>query len=486
MKTSIPFIVWFAAVVCCIAAAYNGTAAEPRTNWATEAYQKNCEAVVNIQGDKIEESANPKESAKSYNGMGTGIVIDERGYIITNHHVVNGIQKIQVTTFDGKKYTGKLTGRDPETDLAIIKIDARKPLKPIAFGRSNDLMPGESCMAIGNPYGYAFSLTDGRISGINREVDVNETLVYRLAIQTNTEINPGNSGGPLININGEMIGINAAIRQGASGIAFAIPVDQVVEVAAKLISEVVEQNIALGMTLEQNEPKGTADSKHFDIVVLSVDSNSAAAAAGINKGDIITAVGNYPIHNILDVYRAFLDIKVNEDIGFSVRRGGETQELTAAFNRSKRRGTGTGTASAFVQKRGAADNVPPPRAATVSPKTAAKTMTTEELDDLAWDTLGIRYTPLTKEEYREEFPAFLKQFPDGGIRIESVRKGSPMAKGYVTQGDVIVGIHAWVTTSGDDVRFIANAWNSLDTESGKIRVAVFRDGKHYFAEVPVK
>ncbi|MDR3234698.1 MAG: trypsin-like peptidase domain-containing protein [Planctomycetaceae bacterium] len=482
MNTSIFHSIRIITVICCIAIDYSGTAAESRTNWATEAYKKNCEAVVNIQGDKIEESANPKESGKSYNGMGTGIIIDERGYIITNHHVVNGIQKIQVTTFDGKKYTAKLTGCDPETDLAVIKIDVRKPLKPIVFGRSNDLMPGESCMTIGNPYGYAFSLTDGRISGINREVDVNETLVYRLAIQTNAEINPGNSGGPLININGEMIGINAAIRQGASGIAFAIPVDQVIEVAAKLIADVVEQNIALGMTVSQSESDSAGNAKHFDITVTSVDSNSPAAEAGINKGDIFTGIGNYPIHNILDVYRAFLDVKANDDVGFSVKRGGETQELTVLFSRSKKRGTGSALA---LSKRDSAGAVPPPKASTVSPKTAGRAMSKEEFDDMAWDNLGIRYSPLTSKEYREQFPQFLEQFPDGGVRVESVRKGSPMAKGYVTAGDVIVGTHAWVTASNDDVRFIANVWNSLSTENGKIRIEVFREGKHYRSEIPL-
>ncbi|GHT12164.1 hypothetical protein FACS1894170_06630 [Planctomycetales bacterium] len=459
--------------------------AESRANWATEAYEKNREAVVNIQGDKVDESANPKDNGKSYNGMGTGIVIDERGYIITNHHVVNGIQQIQVTTFDGKKYAAKLAGCDPDTDLAIIKIAPRKPLKPIVFGRSNDLMPGESCLTIGNPYGYAFSLTDGRISGINREVDVNNetSLVYHQAIQTNAEINPGNSGGPLININGEMIGLNAAIRQGALGIAFAIPVDQVVEVAAKLIGGVVEQDLALGMTISQLETENGKDNRIFEIVVDSVDSNSAAAAAGLNKGDILTNIGNYKLRNRLDVYRALLDVKPNDDIGFTVKRGGETQELTVAFRNSKKHGS----SSTFVARRAVTDNVPPPpKASTISPKKAGKLMSKEELDELVWQNLGIRYTPLSKEEYQEQFPELLKKFPDGGIRVEGVRKDSPMSDGYITSGDVIVGIHSWVATSNNDVRFIANAWQALQTENGKVRITVFRDGQHYFTEIPLQ
>ncbi|GHT44504.1 serine protease [Planctomycetales bacterium] len=497
MNTFTSVFMQFVAGFCCFTAVCFSVAnAETRTNWATEAYKKNCESVVSIQGDKIEEGAS-QETGKSYNGMGTGVIVDERGYIITNFHVVNGIRKIQVTTFDKTIYIAQLARHDAETDLAIIKISPRKPLKSIVFGRSNDIMPGESCLAIGNPYGYAWSVTDGRVSGINREVDVknDESLVYRRAIQTTTEINPGNSGGPLINVNGEMIGINAAIRQGAAGIAFAIPVDQVVNVAAKLIGEIVEQSVAVGIRVSQVEPDDYEQTKRYLIVVDAVESNSPAASAGIQKGDYLTAIGRYILKNKFDFYRALLDVSPNEDIAFSIQRNGEAVDVAVTLNRLRSRTANTGTNananSAFVRRdtqesqrnalrnEMARDSVPP-KASKVSPKTANK----KELDEIVWEKLGIRCVTLSKEEYQEMFPKLSKEFEDGGVLVKSVRDDSPMARGYVTSGDVIVNIHEWVVTSNDDIRWIGKEWDSIKAEDGKVKIMVLRDGQHYYAEIP--
>ena len=192
-------------------------------------------AVVNLEGDRIEkiDMNNPNEIGKAFNGMGTGVLIDPRGYIVTNHHVIDGIRNIKVTTSDGKEHKGIPIARDPVADIAIIKINDKEPFSTIKIGSSadEDLFWAEDAYAIGNPYGYSFSASKGVISGLKRDVPVNEKLTYALAIQTSVPINPGNSGGPLLNNDGEMIGINAAIRQGSQCIAFAIPVDQVVEVA---------------------------------------------------------------------------------------------------------------------------------------------------------------------------------------------------------------------------------------------------------------
>ena len=147
--------------------------------------------------------------------MGTGVVIDPRGYIITNYHVVNGVRDIQVTLADGERYIAKLVARDPETDLAIIKIDAKQEIPVISIGTSSDLMTGETVIAMGNAYGYEHTVTRGIVSALRRSVQVNEAQNYDDLIQTDASINPGNSGGPLLNIDGEMIGINVAVRAGA-------------------------------------------------------------------------------------------------------------------------------------------------------------------------------------------------------------------------------------------------------------------------------
>ncbi len=469
-----------------------------RANWATKAFQKNCEAVVCIQGDKIDEYGDlsknggresGKSYGKSYNGMGTGIIIDERGYIVTNYHVVEGIRKIQVTTFDSTQYVGTLLARDTDTDLAIIKIQARKPLKTITLGRSHDLMPGENCLAIGNPYGYAFSLTDGRISGIERKVDVNDSLVYRVAIQTNTEINPGNSGGPLINIEGEMIGINAAIRQGAAGIAFAIPIDQVVDVSAKLMEEISRKNVMHGLSVRQTEstdrvPLDRSSGQRFQVVIDSVASGSPAAEAGLCEGDVITVVGNHSIHNVLDFYRAFVELSPGEDIAMNIARNNEIFDLALNLRQAR-----TGQLAHTVRRNSVSN--PLSTASAAQPKTArlgtarqGKGTNAGDYDDLVWDTLGIRYTPIPTEKYQQEYPTKYPGFPYGGIVIKAVREGSPMAEKGIMAEDVIVGIHDWTMTSNNDVQYIAKNWPTIRPANKKVEVLLFRTGQLYNTFVP--
>lgn len=461
------------AFVCVFAAATSFGAPDSRRDWVVQAFEKNRDAVVNIQGDKIDEfSTSSEESGKSYNGMGTGIVVDERGYIVTNFHVVDGIRKIQVLTFDKTQYTATLVDRDTETDLAIIKINPRTPLKTITLGRSDDLVPGERCMAIGNPYGYSYTVTDGRVSGLEREVEVNKNLVYNMAIQTSAPINPGNSGGPLINVDGEMIGINAAIRQGAECIAFAIPVDQVIHVAAKLLGEVADRSGYHGLQVAHIDD-GTGKSV---VAVQSVASNSPAAAAGLREGDIIERIGKYAISNKLDFARALLNVKQREDVAMTVRRNSESYEAAVTL--------GSPRESQFARNtRNRATTAGSP--AVSGPKTGTPPRK-PNLDDLVWERLGIRYSPMPKDEYRRKFAQHLADRPHGGVVVKEVRSGSPLAEEGVMPGDVIVGIHEWVTTSQNDVRYIATAWPKLRETNEAIQVLLFRDGISYFTEIPME
>ena len=149
------------------------------------------------------------------NGMGTGVVIDPRGYILTNYHVVDGVHEIQVTTAEDKKYVASIVARDAETDLAVIKINPAEKMEVIALGTSSDLMQGETVVAVGNAFGYDFTVTRGIVSALHRAVQINDAQYYDDLIQTDAPINPGNSGGPLLNIDGEMIGVNVAVRAGA-------------------------------------------------------------------------------------------------------------------------------------------------------------------------------------------------------------------------------------------------------------------------------
>ncbi len=198
-----------------------------RRSAIVEAQEKVRDSVVNIQGRKIVRAeaseAGSSEPFRQVNGMGTGVIIDARGFILTNYHVVENVETIQVTLSDHRSFVARLASNDSVSDLAVIKIDADRPLPVIPCGVSSDLMPGETVIALGNAFGYEHSVTRGIISSLHREVQVSATQKYHDLIQTDACINPGNSGGPLLNIDGEMIGINVAVRVGARASASRFP-----------------------------------------------------------------------------------------------------------------------------------------------------------------------------------------------------------------------------------------------------------------------
>ncbi|HWC91263.1 MAG TPA: trypsin-like peptidase domain-containing protein, partial [Pirellulales bacterium] len=176
--------------------------AEPRRTAIVEVVEQARSAIVNIHGEKTVDAtdAHNGEGKRRVNGMGTGVIIDQRGYIITNHHVVDGVRKIMVTTADGENYVARLVSHDPKTDLAIIKIDGDSDFQVIRIGTSADLMSGETVIAVGNAFGYEHTVTRGIISALHRTVQVSDAQNYEDLIQTDASINPGNSGGPLLNI----------------------------------------------------------------------------------------------------------------------------------------------------------------------------------------------------------------------------------------------------------------------------------------------
>jgi len=484
MRTAFVISASFIIANCFFLTLCSGTGIETRTNWATEAYLKNRESVVFIQGEKVDErrGGGISDPDRNFNGMGSGIIIDERGFIITNYHVVRDIRQIRVETYDGDEqvHIATLVAKDTDTDLALIKINPRTPLRPITFGRSHDLMPGEAVMAIGNPYGYTHSLTDGRISAINRDVEVNgSTLVYRGAIQTNTAINPGNSGGPLVNVHGEMIGINVAIRQGATNIAFATPVDLVVEVAARLMREVVNRQVAHGIRVSQIEPPDYHAVKRFAIMVESVESNSPAARGGIQSGDLILGIGQYAVRNKLDFYRALLDLRANEDIAFSLIRNREILDIAVAI--VPPRSVALASQNAVPQ--------PAAQPAAAAPRAAGNAVSPTEWDRLVWENLGIQYAVVSAQEFARTHPDHLFNSDgsvkfEGAIVVRAVREGSPAELSGLLPGDLIPGIGPWATTSANDIRFIGGQeWNTIRSQRESLPADVIRDNIHYQAEI---
>ena len=207
----------------------------PDEKITTEVFEKNHEAVVNIVTTTL--TMDFWRQVITEQGQGTGFIIDSKGYILTNNHVVDRASKITVTLASGKKVDAFLIGRDHRSDLAVIRIPERYVTHIAELGNSNTIKVGQKAIAIGNPFGLSHTLTTGIVSAVNREIKNKNVTLYNL-IQTDTAINPGNSGGPLLNSNGQVMGINTAIFSmsgGYQGIGFAIPVNRAKAVATEII-----------------------------------------------------------------------------------------------------------------------------------------------------------------------------------------------------------------------------------------------------------
>ncbi|HUU89684.1 MAG TPA: trypsin-like peptidase domain-containing protein [Phycisphaerae bacterium] len=255
--------------------------------------------------------------------LGSGAVINAKGYIVTNAHVVQEADEIIVTLADESQHKAQLVSADPEADLAIIKIEPPRALTAIPIGTSSDLMIGETVIAVGNPFGYQHTVTTGVVSALDRTLEPTRGHEYEGLIQTDAPINPGNSGGPLLNIRGELIGINTAIRAGAQGLGFAIPVDKVREIMIGLLNLRRPGSAWLGLKFRTDA--STA------IVVEEVEENSPAAGAGLKPGDRIETVGGKPAPDVIELETMILDRNVGDAVRLGVRRGGRLIEETVTL-----------------------------------------------------------------------------------------------------------------------------------------------------------
>jgi serine protease Do len=228
-------------------------------------------------------------------GLGTGFVIDPTGFVVTNEHVVHDAEAVQVKLADDREFKATIVGRDPELDLALLKLEGAKDLPSVHLGSSDGLRVGEHVLAVGNPFGLSHTVTLGIVSAKGRGIGAGR---YDDFIQTDASINPGNSGGPLFNWRGEVVGINAAIRAGANGIGFAIPIDALKSVLPQLREKGHVDRGKLGLLYQPVSPDlATAlglDTSH-GALVSDVEKNGPAARAGIQAGDVVTAVNGTTI-----------------------------------------------------------------------------------------------------------------------------------------------------------------------------------------------
>ncbi len=309
----------------------------------TTAADKTVHSVVHVKNTTLNKSYTSFEDLffgrpQQYEqiGTGSGVIISPDGYVITNNHVIEGAQSIEITTNDNKTFDAKLIGTDPNTDIALLKIEADEPLEYTTFGDSNSARIGEWVLAVGNPFNLTSTVTAGIISAKSRDLSGQNTQSF---IQTDAAVNPGNSGGALVNINGELIGINTAISSQTGsyiGYSFAVPSN----IARKVVEDIMEygnvQNSILGVIGGELNSKKARDfgiDETEGFYVTDVQTGTGADRAGVLKGDIIQRIDGVRISKFSDL-KGFLNTKSPEDqVEVEILRDGIPQSLVVTLER---------------------------------------------------------------------------------------------------------------------------------------------------------
>ncbi|WP_457596323.1 DegQ family serine endoprotease [Hydrogenimonas sp.] len=363
--------------------------------------------------------------------LGSGVIVTEDGYIITNNHVVDGADEVKVTVpGDQKEYKAKIVGTDPKTDIAVIKIEGKK-FPAIKMGDSDSLKTGDLVFAIGNPFGVGESVSQGIISALGKDsVGINQ---YENFIQTDAAINPGNSGGALVDSRGVLIGINSAIitRSGASnGIGFAIPVNMAQRVATQLIEHGRVDYGYLGVSISDLTPDLRKVYDHKEgAVVVNVEKDTPAAKAGLKRGDLIVKVDDTPIHDASDLKNTIGALPPGKKVRLSIERNRKTKVVEVKLGR-------------FPDSELKAEG---------GDKGVVDGLTLQNLDKQIRNRLGI---------------------PDDieGVLVSGVKEDSEAAKAGFMPGDIIIQIEDMMIKNVGDVE------KAMKRYSGKKRVYINRRG----------
>ncbi len=367
-------------------------------------------------GDRLPFDNQPQTPERRFRqGAGSGFVISDDGYIVTNNHVIENASDVTVRFDDGRSYTAEIVGADPQTDLAVIRVDA-SDLIPLELGDSDALRVGEFVVAAGSPFGLSSTITTGIVSATGRSrVGLND---YEDFIQTDAAINPGNSGGPLVNLRGEVIGVNSAILTrsgGSNGIGFAIPINMVKSVTDALIEDGQVTRGFLGVLVQDLTPE-LAQSFGFSssagALIADVQPDMPAAKAGLQPGDIVTKLNGKPISDSAELRLRVADIHPGEKARMRVFRDGEWETLTATI--------GDAPGSTSIAQR-------------------------EDADDVM-ESLGAQLTEVT--------PAIAERLglPSSttGVLVERVMPYGAAARSGLRPGEVIIGVGAERISSLND------------------------------------
>ncbi|MBI5866297.1 MAG: trypsin-like peptidase domain-containing protein [Planctomycetes bacterium] len=400
-------------IVCAVGLSVVALAEEPssqsrRRTPIVEVFERARDAVVNISTTRVERYQprgfeSPFDeifnfghpAVQEINSVGSGFVVHESGYVVTNAHVVGQTSDVKVNFADQHTEIARVVAVDSEHDLAVLKVDAPKPLPHLRLGRSDDIMIGETVIAIGNPLGLKHTVTSGIVSALDRELVFSRNATYSGLIQTDAAINPGNSGGPLLNIDGELIGINTAIRGDAQNVGFAIPVDRLWELLPSMLDIEKRQRVKFGLAV--NGP---------DARVSAVRADSPAQKAGVQVGDRLVRFGNQPLRDGIDYYVHLLSAKPGEQVALTLDRKGQS-----------------------VTSKIPLEAIPPP-----------------DGGKLAAQLLGVQLAPIpdsVRRRYR--LPA------DTGVMVSEVIENSPAASAQVEDGDLILSVNRIPVSNVADV-----------------------------------
>jgi S1-C subfamily serine protease len=265
-------------------------------------------------------------------GSGSGFVFTPDGFILTNSHVVHGAERIKVLTPDSGEFRAQLIGQDPDTDLALVRIDAPS-LPAVKLGDSRKIRVGQLVVAIGNPYGFQYTVTAGVVSALGRSLRSQSGRSIEDVIQTDAALNPGNSGGPLVNAGGEVIGVNTATILPAQGLCFAISINTAQFIASKLIREGVVRRSYIGVQA-QTASLNRVVARHYDLkiasgaLVLATEPDSPASRGGLHEGDVIVALEGEPVEGVDVLHRLLSEERIGRTTRLTVLRGSRKLELS--------------------------------------------------------------------------------------------------------------------------------------------------------------
>lgn len=392
----------------------------------------------------FEEFFGDKPRQRKKNALGSGFIISEDGYIVTNHHVVAKADKVQVSLRASEKtFDAEIVGTDKETDLALLKIDADRDLPSLDFGDSKSLEPGQWVVAIGNPFGLSHTVTAGIVSAKGRVIGAGP---YDNFIQTDASINPGNSGGPLLNLDGEVVGINTAIVAQGQGIGFAIPSGMAKDIISQLKKYQTVKRGWLGVVIQdvdQDTAKALGLPEPRGALVASVQEGDPADRAGIQAGDVILEVNGQSIESYRDLTRIIGQMAPKETARIVLWRDGEKKEVSVEVGRRD--------------------------------KQLAKKEKKEEPSDAG--VQGMRLRPVTSEEAQA-----LGMRSAKGLMITGVQQGSPAQQAGLRPGDVILQANGRLVEKAEELEAVVEQAR----EKGVVLLLVNREGQNLFRALRLK